>query len=177
MSLGGLPLLFVLGLLLLAAVLWHTGKAWREESGLPAGDVIYTDAGAWERNEQVLHAPDLRLVGKPDYLVRQRGGMIVPVEVKSSDAPDAPWEGQVLQLAAYCYLVETTFGVRPSYGILQYKDRAFAIDYTDDLEQDLLDVLAEMRATMALPDVSPDHNDWRRCAGCGVRSACDRRLA
>jgi CRISPR-associated exonuclease Cas4 len=177
MALGGLSLLLVLGLLLLAAVLWHTGQAWRQRSGLPEGEVIYTDTGAWETNDQVLHAPDVRLVGKPDYLVRQHGGAIIPVEVKSGAAPAQPWEGQVLQLAAYCLLVESTYGVRPPYGILQYRDRAFAIDYTDDLEADLLDVLREMRGTLALSDVEPDHNDWRRCAGCGVRAACEKRLA
>jgi hypothetical protein len=37
-------------------------------------------------------------------------------------------------LAAYCLLVEENFGVRSPHGILQYRDRAFAIDYTDDLK-------------------------------------------
>ena len=82
----------------------------------------------------------------------------------------------MLQLAAYCLLVEENFGVRPPYGILQYRDGAFAIDYTDDLEADLLDLLAEMRATRAEADPEPDHDDPRRCAACGLRAACDRRV-
>lgn len=177
MPLGGLPLLIVLVLMLLAAGLWVGGQRMREASGLPDGDVIYTDSGAWQRNDTVLHARSVRLVGKPDYLVRQHDGVIIPVEVKSSPAPQRPWEGQVLQLAAYCLLVEETHGVRPPYGILQYKDDAFAVTYTPELELDLLDLLAEMSEASAYPELSRDHDDPRRCAGCGVRQACDERLS
>jgi CRISPR-associated exonuclease Cas4 len=177
MTMGGLPLVLVLLLLFLAAVLWYRGREWRAESGLPEGSVIYTDAGAWRPNSTVLHASRLRLAGKPDYLVEQYDGIVIPVEIKSSVAPDAPWEGQILQLAAYCLLVEETYGVRPPYGILQYRDRAFAIDYTDDLEADLIVLLDEMRAAASELDPEPDHDEWRRCAACGIRQACDRRLA
>ncbi len=177
LSTSGLPLAFVLLLLFLAALLWFRGRDWQRESGLPEGSVIYTDTGAWRPNNDVLHAARLRLVGKPDYLVEQRDGVIIPVELKSSPAPETPWEGQVLQLAAYCLLVEENYGVRPPYGILQYKDRAFAVDFTDELEADLLDVLEEMRAAREDPDPDRDHEDRRRCVACGVRAACDRRLS
>lgn len=177
MTMSGLPLALVLVLLFLAAVLWFRGRDMHRESGLPAGNVIYTDTGAWRANSDVLHASHLRLAGKPDYLVQQNDGSIIPVEIKSGLAPDSPWEGQVLQLAAYCLLVEANYGVRPPYGILQYRDRAFAVDFTADLEADLLDVLDEMRATRDEPDPEPDHAERRRCAACGVRDACDRRMA
>ncbi|MEZ4516770.1 MAG: hypothetical protein R3C44_08005 [Chloroflexota bacterium] len=73
-------------------------------------------------------------------------------------APTRPWEGQILQLAAYCLLVEENYGVQPPYGILQYKDRAFAIEYTDELEDDLLLLLDEMRTASYAEDILPDHN-------------------
>lgn len=177
MPLGGLPLLLVLVLLLLAAGLWVGGQRLREESGLPDGSIIYTDSGAWKRNDQVLHASSVRLAGKPDYLVRQNDGTIIPVEVKSGLAPDRPWEGQLLQLAAYCLLVEETHGIRPPYGILQYKDDAFAVEYTPELELDLLDLLEEMREAYLDNDLSRDHDDIQRCAACGVRQMCSERLA
>lgn len=177
MTMSGLPLALVLGLLFLAAVLWVRGRDMRRESGLPPGNVIYTDTGLWRANNEVLHASHLRLVGKPDYLVQQNDGTIIPVEIKSGLAPNAPWDGQVLQLAAYCVLVESNYGTRPPYGILQYRDRAFAVDFTPDLEADLLDVLDEMRAARGEPDPEPDHADRRRCAACGVRDDCDRRMA
>jgi CRISPR-associated exonuclease Cas4 len=177
MAVTWLQLVLVLVLLFLAALLWYRGREWRQESGLPAGDVIYTDTGTWRANNQVLHASNLRIVGKPDYLVEQHDGSIIPVEVKSSLAPRTPWEGQILQLAAYCLLVEENYGVRPPYGILQYRDCAYAIDYTDDLKADLLDLLVEMREARQDNDPAPDHNEPRRCAACSFRASCDRRLA
>jgi CRISPR-associated exonuclease Cas4 len=66
--------------------------------------------------------------------------------------------------------------VRPPYGILQYRDQAFAIDFTDELEDDLLALLDEMRLAATDPDPDPDHADPRRCAACGVRAACNQRM-
>ena len=176
MPTGGLPLVLVLFLVFVAAALWLRGRAWREASGLPEGNVIYSDSGAWHPNNRVLHDMDWRLAGKPDYLVEQPDGLIIPVEVKSGRAPNKPWEGQVLQLAAYCLLVETNYGVRPPYGILQYSDQAYAIDYSLDLEEDLLALLEEMRLTRLATDAPRDHQSNARCRSCGVRDACDQRL-
>jgi len=164
---------------LLLAVLWLSSRSrrLRQQTGLPQGEVIYTDTGIWFSNDQVLQAPHLQLVGRPDYLVDQGDGLLIPVELKSGRSPAAPREGHVLQLAAYCLLVQENYGVRPAYGILQYKDKAFAIDYTEDLEEDLLDLLAEMRQGMFQGELDRDHNDWTRCAACGLRNSCFQRLA
>jgi CRISPR-associated exonuclease Cas4 len=166
-----------LGLTLAAAVFWFWSRNAAEQAGLPGGSVIYTDDGTWFRNEEPLYADDVQLVGRPDYLVEAPDGSVIPVEVKSGRAPAAPYDGHILQLAAYCYLVAVNYGKRPSYGILQYRNRAFAIDYTDDLEADLLEVLADMQAALQEEDIDRDHNDWRRCARCGVRGDCTQRLA
>lgn len=170
-----LPLIALLLLLTLVVSWW--ARRLRAQAGLPPGSVIYADDGAWFANDTPLYARDLRLVGKPDYLVQQANGRIIPVELKATDAPPAPHEGHVLQLAAYCLLVERTYGTRPPYGILQYRDVAFAVDYTQEMEEDLLDLLAEMRAIMYASDADRDHNDWRRCARCGLQEACYQRLA
>ncbi|MEZ4516769.1 MAG: hypothetical protein R3C44_08000 [Chloroflexota bacterium] len=61
MPMNGLPLLLVLGLLLLAALLWVGGRHRRAQSGLPQGDVVYSDTGAWRANNHVLHSAELRL--------------------------------------------------------------------------------------------------------------------
>ena len=177
MTFGGLTLGVVILLLLVAVWLLVRSRQLQQQSGLPAGTVIYTDSGTWIPNSAPLYARDVHLVGKPDYLVEQADGSIVPVEIKSGRAPAEPWDGHVLQLAAYCLLVEQNFGVRPAYGIIQYKDRAFAVDYTDELENELLDVLADMREDMFDGELDRDHNDWGRCAHCGVRNHCYQRLA
>jgi CRISPR-associated exonuclease Cas4 len=168
-----MPLLITLLVLLGVGLLWLSRRR-RERTGLPAGRVIYFDARNLDRPERPLYDARLDLVGRPDYLVRGKQA-IVPVEVKSGKSPLEPWSSHVLQLAAYCHLVETSYRQRPGHGILKYADRAYSIDYTEGLENELLDTLAEMRrAGGQAPDRS--HESPARCRGCGYREICDQRL-
>ncbi len=164
-------LLFILGLILL----WMARRR-QKTSGLPAGRIIYTDTRGWGPVEKPLYDRELGLTGKPDYLVQQ-GDQLIPVEVKSGRAPEAPYDSHIMQLAAYCCLVETTFGKRPRYGILHYSNRNFAVDYTPELEQALKNLLAEIRARDQQKEVDRSHGSAARCQACGYRSACTQRLA
>ncbi len=173
-----------MGWLLLAAValgglgLWLLARsgAARQETGLPVGRVTYVDTGAWNRVERPLFSNRYRLTGRPDYLVRVREG-VVPVEVKSGRAPSQPYEAHVLQLAAYCLLVEEQDGRRPPYGLVKYDDRAFEIDYTPALRAELLDALDALRRDGHRRSVDRSHDEPARCRGCGHRGRCDQRLA
>lgn len=167
-------LLIILGIL---ALTWS--RAAQAASGLPHGKVIYSDTRAWGAVEKPLFSSTYRLAGKPDYLVKEgRGRAPVPVEVKSAQAPDSgPRDGHVLQLAAYCLLVEETTGRRPAYGIIKYADKAFSIENSDLLQSRLLDLLDEMRAAIERGGANRSHVEPRRCANCGYRHACGERLA
>jgi CRISPR-associated exonuclease Cas4 len=167
--------LIALTLIVLALLLFVLSRRLRKQTGLPQGRVIYSDAGAWQRNDRSLFSAQHQLAGKPDYLVRTAKG-IVPVEVKSSPAPPQPRPGHVLQLAAYCLLVEEQLGEHVPHGIIQYTDRQFAIDYTPALRAELLRVMDEMRVALADGNAHRSHADPRRCAACGVRDACEERL-
>lgn len=161
----------------LALWLFAAGRRTRLASGLPQGDIIYTDDGAWRPGVETLSAPAVGLTGRPDYLVEQLNGLVIPVEIKSTRAPRHPYRSHVLQLAAYCLLVTERYGVRPSHGILQYQDGAFAVDYTPELEQELRDTLDEMRDAFSAADLPRSHNSAARCSGCSLRAMCDQRLA
>lgn len=174
MAWGGLILSLVLVFLAVGVLL--LSRRWQNQLGLPEGKVIYTDSGAWMQNSEVFTDRELRLAGKPDYLVEQEDGHIIPVEIKSGSAPELPWPGHVLQLMAYCRLVDTAYGVRPTHGILQYNDRAFSVEYTFTLEQDLMDTLEEMQADLNAADVPSNHKDPRRCNSCGYRDRCEISL-
>ncbi len=170
--------LFPLALLLLAVafiLFWQSDKQ-RKQTGLPGGRVIYTDTRSWGVVDRPLYDRKLRLAGKPDYLV-ERDGEIIPVEVKSGQAPNAPYDSHIYQLASYCLLVERTLGKRPAYGIIHYENRDFAIDYTPELEAALLEILNEMRSDERRSDVDCSHDSPARCRGCGYRKICDQRLA
>lgn len=160
----------------LAAILIWLSFRLRRQSGLPEGDVIYSDTGAWTRNEEVLRSRAHDLVGKPDYLVRA-GRHVIPVEVKSMRAPERPREGHLLQLGAYCLLVEERFGARPPYGILRFSDKSLKIPFEGALERAVIETLARMRADAPRAGgARRDHSDPARCAACGVRDDCAERL-
>lgn len=166
-----------LTLLLLALVVLLKARQWRMAANLPHGEVVYDDMGAWVRQRKPLFDRVLGLTGRPDYLIEQDDGGLIPVEIKSGAAPREPYLGHVMQLAAYCLLVQATYGLRPSGGIIQYRDRAFSVSFTARLEEDALRLLHEMRDCTALPDVDRDHENWRRCAACAHARHCEQALA
>jgi CRISPR-associated exonuclease Cas4 len=158
-------------LFITAIILLFWMKRQKKLSGIPAGRIIYTDTTSWGKVEEPLYDPEMRLVGKPDYLVHNKDG-ILPVEVKSGHASRAPYDSHIFQLAAYCYLVEKTYGKRPAFGIVHYTNRTFAVDYTLELEQALLTLLDEIRQDARHKDVHRSHASAARCRGCGYRNVC-----
>lgn len=165
-------LLIVIGML---ALMWS--RSMQATLGLPHGKVIYTDMRGWGAVDKPLFSAVYRLTGKPDYLVK-KGRKVVPVEVKSANAPhDGPREGHILQLAAYCLLVEETYGHRPAYGIIKYADKTFSVDNSAQLKSTLLDLLDDMQNDYSLDEAERSHSEPQRCVRCGYRHACDERLA
>ena len=166
---------FSLALIVAAIWLYFDTQLEREELGVPRGEIMYAD-GEDVFEPDPLYAHDIGLVGKPDYLVRIADGTIVPVEVKSAEAPTNPYDSHVMQLAAYCLLVEENYGIRPNYGLIQYRNKAFQIDYTDDLEADVIDTVAAMRADLYTADVPRSHDNPHLCAACSVRDFCGQEV-
>ncbi len=164
-----------LGLLVLGLLLLWVARRGRARSELPKGRVVYSDTGGWGRLDRPLFSRAFQLTGKPDYLVAD-GYRVIPVEVKSGRAPDQPYASHVLQLAAYCLLVEECYGQQPPYGIVKYDDHAFEVDYTSELEEELLAMLEDMRADLAAGNAPRSHDDPRRCRACGHREHCDESL-
>ena len=169
-------LYLALALLILAFLFFWQSNRQRSEAGLPGGRVIYTDTRGWSKLEKPLFYAALELTGKPDYLVEQNG-KIIPVEVKSGRAPEAPYDSHIYQLASYCLLVEKTYGKRPPYGIVHYEDKDFSVEYTHELEQSLLELINEMKRDGMKKEVARSHEQAARCKRCGFRSVCDQSLA
>jgi len=162
-------------LLSLGSALVAVSLRWNAKAGIPAGRAVSLDLERDGRPASPMLDDVLGLSGRPDLLLKTRQGL-VPVEVKSGLAPATPHLSHMLQLAAYCRLIEVTHGRRPRHGILHYADRTFALPYSRALERMLLLRMGRMRALAeALPDRS--HDQPGRCAACGYASACDQRLA
>lgn len=163
-------------LILLALLFWFLSRRAQRASGLPAGRVVYTDTGAWGRLEKPLFSHRLQLTGKPDYLVRD-GAAYIPVEVKSGPAPaEGARASHIYQLAAYCVLVAEAYGSRPTHGLIKYADKTLAVDFTSQLEADLLELLDEIRADGEADDVARSHSSAARCRACGFREVCEESL-
>ncbi len=166
----------VLILFLLALIFFWQSNRQQKAAGLPGGRVIYTDTRSWGKVEKPLFYPALALTGKPDYLI-EKNGQLIPVEVKSGRAPEAPYDSHIFQLASYCLLVEKTYGRRPPYGIIHYENRDFAVDYTKELENTLIELLGDMREDEVRGNMSRSHEQASRCKRCGYRDTCEESLA
>ncbi len=122
-----------------------------------------------------LSSPRFRIVGRPDELRVIPDGRWVPVELKSRSTPrSGPPLSHLVQVAAYCLLVEETTGRAPPYGLLRYGDGGeLRIDWTPELRQRLLD----LRRELALPYDGRALPSPGRCSRCAWRWACDQSAA
>lgn len=125
---------------------------------------------------RVHHHVDLDLIGRPDAVIEEDGAL-VPVEHKSGRLPaSGPYPGHLLQAVAYAELLAPP-GTVPRRVVLRYQDEERVVDVTPEHRQELRRVLAQMRAEIAREEWSRDHDNPRKCAGCGVRAGCPDRLA
>lgn len=146
----------------------------RAEEKLGTAPITYVDAA--NGGAEVLVSEAHGLSGRPDFILQEEETLI-PVEVKTGRKPRGPLFSHILQLTAYCFLVEEARGVRPPYGLLRYGDQVHEIDYTDDLRGLLLAKLREMRDVAARREAHRNHNRPGKCAHCSRRHACPERLA
>jgi CRISPR-associated exonuclease Cas4 len=184
-------LFFALVILLLVALVSHAAaRRAARQGGLPRGQLLYSDTGyavgriggieeneEGVRQEKPLISRLHGLIGKPDYLVRTDEG-IVPIEVKSTKCPPGgrAYDSHIMQLAAYCLLVEDVIEENVPYGIIRYADCEVTLDYTPELRDELLVLLEEIREARLADDVHRSHNDARRCKGCSMLESCDEAL-
>jgi CRISPR-associated exonuclease Cas4 len=162
-------------LLVFAVILFWLSGLLKKGTGLPSIQVAYQDTLHGEALHKPLFDKKLCLTGRPDYLVREKGEMI-PVEVKMRKAPGHPFDSHIMQLAAYCKLVEVEYGKRPSYGIIKYSDRSFNVPYTEKLEAQLLELMKDIRLEEQFNDVHRSHDHIGRCQNCGYSEICEEKL-
>jgi len=169
--------LLVLLLLAVAAVLLLLSLRERKKSGLPGARVVYADSDLWQRVPETLLDAQLGIVGKPDYVMKTRQGDLIPVEVKTGNTPEAPYDSHCLQLMAYGLLIRSNYGKTPLYGLLHYPEKDFRVDFTPALEAQLLNTLENIRR-MERERQPParSHAMSARCRGCGYRGICDEKL-
>ncbi len=148
----------------------------RGASGLPEGEVISSDVSVQTKGKP-LYSARYGLTGTPDYLTSTSDGL-VPVEIKPTRKEEEPRQSHLLQVLAYCLLVEETGGRKPPYGLLRYSSSTFRVDYNDATRAHLLEVMDTMRRTAELEEwqIERNHEVPGRCRACGYKQICDQSL-
>ena len=168
------PVLLAIVLIVAAlfALVW-AGRL-RTASGLPPGLILSNDTTSGQRGKP-LRSERYALSGTPDYVVRTPNGL-VPVELKPARNDPEPRDSHLLQVLAYCLLLEDTNGKPPPYGLLRYNSGTFKVDYNKETRAYLLSVMDEMRQAASAPEVHRNHDNPHRCRACGYRSICEESL-
>ncbi len=128
-------------LICLGSVLFAFAVYRQRKFGFMSGERIYQDSDSHPGFN--LYAKSINLVGRPDFLVVKKG-KIIPVEVKTGRTPAYPYPNHVMQLMAYCLLVEEYYGISPPGGYIKYPDREFHIAYTANAREEVIAKVREL---------------------------------
>ena len=162
---------FAVILLAFAFRLRSTVKTEKKTQGIPEGLVLYSDLNV---PAEPLFSRRLRLSGKPDYIV-QKDNVYLPVEVKTGRHPH-PQHSHVLQLAAYCQLIEDNSGEFVPEGLLVYNKVPYTISFDPKLRFELERVMHTMRACLRDGEVERNHDEPGRCQHCSMKRYCSNSL-
>ncbi len=113
--------------------------------------------------------------GRPDYVIKL-GDHIIPVEVKKGRTPQGPLFSHIIQVAAYCLLIEEATGKAPPYGIVKYPEQEHEIEYNEDMKKVLLEKAQDVRRALSVGDAHRNHNRPGKCRSCSRRTVCPERL-
>ena len=145
----------------------------RASHGVPTGEIEYSD----KIKAPSYFSEEYMLSGKPDYIIK-KGEDYIPVEIKTGRIPRGPFFSHILQVVAYCLLIEERYGKAPPCGILEYADhKLHRIDYDEKGKELVFSKLDEMREMLA-GGKKPyrNHNRRGKCHNCSRRGHCPVRL-
>jgi len=133
------------------------------------GTLSAIDAG----RPETLRSERYRLVGRPDVVRRAPDGRRIPVEAKRRSAPaGGPFRSHVVQVWAYCLLLEEVDGRPPPFGVVRYADGEFRVPWTRAAREELLAI----RRAVGAPYDGRATPSAGRCGGCRWAPGCDARF-
>lgn len=168
---SGILILVAVAFLVIALRMRATVQNEKRTYGIPEGLILYSDLNV---PAEPLFSKRFRLVGKPDYIV-QNEDRYIPVEVKSGSQPH-PQHNHVLQLAAYCQILEDVSGTFVPEGILVFNNVPYTIAFDPQLRFELASVMNLMRTSLYDGVVVRNHQEPGRCRRCSLRRYCDDRM-
>ena len=130
--------IFTAVVIVVGIILYILIKLQHQSFGILKHERIYQDTEA--SPGKTLYAQSVPLVGRPDYILKENN-QVTPVEVKRGKTPSYPYKSHIMQLMAYCLLIEENYNHAPAYGFIKYKDREFKVFYTPRYKKELLDLI------------------------------------
>jgi CRISPR/Cas system-associated exonuclease Cas4 (RecB family) len=154
-----------IALVLVAVVLFVASWALGRTTGIRGGASV----------EPLLVDETLRLRGRPDYVVRERG-RLVPIELKPLRRSTVLYESDRMQLVAYLLLVRANYPREfAGYGRVRYRDAEFTVTL-DEASEARCSALAERVRAARRTEVHRTHDIAGKCAACAHRAACGESL-
>jgi CRISPR-associated exonuclease Cas4 len=144
----------------------------RNINKIPKGKIIYSDLN---KIGKVFYSKKYKIAGKPDYIVKFKK-YIIPVEFKSA-LYKKPEKNHIIQLAAYCHLIEEDLGVFTPFGFLIYGNKkAFKIPFNPTIRYDLEKTIYEIRKQIKSKNIKINHNNPNKCLNCSLRIHCPYKI-
>lgn len=112
--------------------------------------------------------------GTPDYIIKINEDYI-PIEEKTSNLKSPPFH-HVIQLTAYCMLVEDKYKKTPPYGILRYKEKEFKVPYEERWKKKTLELKENILRDIEKEEAHRNHDNKKKCENCLRREFCPERL-
>jgi len=98
------------------------------------------------------------------------------VEIKSGRA-EQPYKSHVMQLAAYCHLVEESYKRPVPYGIIVYSDgKQHMINFDKSLRSELQATVGEMKRALQHECPQRRHSHKQKCHHCSFSGSCRHSL-
>ncbi len=144
----------------------------KKQHKIQKGKVTYSDLN---KPGTPFFSKRYRITGKPDYVIK-KGNRNIPVEFKTG-RHDEPLKSHVLQLAAYCHLLEENYGAFVPYGILVYNNKfQYKISFDPKTRFELESTITKMRNLLKTQKIVRNHNDHFRCKSCSLSVYCEHRI-
>jgi CRISPR/Cas system-associated exonuclease Cas4 (RecB family) len=171
------PSELIIILLILGAIifLWDLLERQRasisKDIGMQANSKVVALRDSEELPHGELYDESLGIKGRPDAIIEEDGFFIpvnfLPVTKKIHDR-------HIIRLVAHLRLIELTRGQRPPYGTLLVgkKKRAVRVKNTDEKQEWLDNILAEMREVQNGTKIPIPAPVRYKCKNCDVRQKC-----
>ena len=146
----------------------------RKKMQMPEGEIIYVDLE--DESSEVLISGRYGLSGRPDHII-EKNGHFIPVELKTGRTPRGPLFSHIVQVGAYCLILEDITGKAPPNGIIKYPEKSFEIEFTEELKEIVLKKRKELLADLERGEAHRNHHRPGKCRNCSRRDICPERLA